>query len=109
MDENRIGAIVAIEVHRELGPGLLESIYEAALACELNERGLSVDRQLPLPVRYKGLESDERFRGDIVVESQVVLELESVEKINNAYRKKIETYLKLSNKNSVTCSTLAKS
>ena len=99
MDENQIGTVVieaAIEVHRELGPGLLESIYEAALAYELNERGLRVDRQLPLPIKYKGLEFDEGFRADIVVESLVVLELKSVEKINNAYRKQIQTYLKLS-------------
>jgi GxxExxY protein len=101
MDENQIGTIVidsAIEVHRELGPGLLESIYEAALAYELTERGLRVDRQLPLPVRYKGLEFDEGFRADIVVENLVILELKSVEKINNAFRKQIQTYLKLSDK-----------
>jgi len=88
----------AIEVHRELGPGLLESIYEAALAYELNERGLRVERQLPLPIRYKELEFDEGFRADIVVENLVVLELKSVEKINNAHRKQIQTYLKLSDR-----------
>jgi GxxExxY protein len=101
MDENEIGTIVidaAIEVHRELGPGLLESIYEAALAYELNERGLSVERQLPLPVRYKGLEFEEGFRADIIVESLVVLELKSVEKITNSHRKQIQSYLKLSDR-----------
>ena len=101
MDENRIGTIVidaAIQVHRELGPGLLESIYEAALAYELSERGLSVQRQHPLPVRYKRLEFDEGFRADIIVESLVVLELKSVEKINNSHRKQIQTYLKLSDR-----------
>ncbi len=100
MDENQIGTIVvgaAIEVHRELGPGLLESIYETALAYELSERGLRVERQLPLPIQYKGLEFDEGFRADIRVENLVILELKSVEKINNAHRKQIQTYLKLSN------------
>lgn len=99
MNENQIGTIVvdaSIEVHRELGPGLLESIYETALSYELNERGLSVERQVPLPVTYKGLEFDEGFRADILVESVVILELKSVEKINNAHRKQIQTYLKLS-------------
>jgi len=100
MDENQIGTIVvgaAIEVHRELGPGLLESIYETALAYELSERGLRVERQLPLPIQYKGLEFDEGFRADILVGNLVILELKSVEKINNAHRKQIQTYLKLSN------------
>jgi len=100
MNENQIGTIVvgaAIEAHRELGPGLLESIYETALAYELSERGLHIERQVSLPVRYKELEFDEGFRADIVVENLVILELKSVEKINNAHRKQIQTYLKLSN------------
>jgi GxxExxY protein len=101
MDENQIGTIVikaVIEVHRELGPGLLESIYEAALAYELNERGLRVDRQVPLLVRYKGLEFDKGFRADSVVENLVVLELNSAEEINNSFRKQIQTFLKLSDR-----------
>ena len=98
MNENEIGTVVleaAVEVHRELGPGLLESIYEAALSYELNLRGLNVERQMSLPIRYKGLEFDEGFRADIVVESRVILELKSVEKLNNAHRKQIQSYLKL--------------
>ena len=101
MDENEIGTIViesAVEVHRELGPGLLESIYEAALCYELSERGLKVERQLPLPICYKGLEFDEGFRADIMVDSRVILELKSVEKISNAHRKQIQSYLKLADK-----------
>lgn len=101
MDENAIGTVViesAVEVHRELGPGLLESIYEAALCYELSEHGLKVERQLPLPIRYKGLEFDEGFRADIMVDSRVILELKSVENINNAHRKQIQSYLKLADK-----------
>ena len=101
MGENEIGTVVfeaAVEVHRELGPGLLESIYEAALSYELNGRGLRVERQVPLAIRYKGLEFDEGFRADIVVESRVILELKSVEKISNAHRKQIQSYLRLTDK-----------
>ena len=99
MMENEIGRIVidtTIEVHRELGPGLLETVYEAVLVQKLRERGLSVDRQVPIPIRYGNLAFDEGFRVDIIVCGKVVLELKCVEKLNHAHRKQLLTYLRLS-------------
>ena len=98
MDENQIGRIVvdtAIAVHRGIGPGLLETVYEAVLAKELRERGLTVERQIPIPIEYGGFRFDEGFRADIVVEGKVILELKSIEAINNAHKKQLLTYLKL--------------
>ena len=98
MHENEIGTIVvesAIEVHRQLGPGLLESVYEICLAHELRERGLRVERQVPIPIKYKDIEFDEGFRADIVVNDLVVLELKSVQAISPAHRKQIQTYIRL--------------
>jgi GxxExxY protein len=82
MTENEIGKIVvdtALAVHRELGPGLLESVYEIVLAYELQQRGLHVNRQVPIPIRYKDMIFNEAFRGDLVIEEKVILELKSVE------------------------------
>ncbi len=98
MDENQIGRIVvdtAIAVHRGIGPGLLETVYEVVLAKELRERGLTVERQIPIPIEYGGFRFDEGFRADIVVEGKVILELKSIEAINNAHKKQLLTYLKL--------------
>jgi len=98
MDENRIGTEIvdaAIQIHRDLGPGLLESIYETVLAYELKARGFEVKRQVPLPIRYKDLEFEEGFRADLIVNDLVILELKSVEKVNNTHRKQIQTYLRL--------------
>ena len=98
MEENQIGRIVvdaAIAVHRGLGPGLLETVYEVVLAKELGERGLAVERQIPIPIEYGGFRFDEGFRADIVVEGKVILELKSIEAINNAHKKQLLTYLKL--------------
>ena len=97
--ENEIGTVVvdaAIAVHRALGPGLLESVYEVALAHELSTGGLRTERQVPIAIEYGGLRFDEGFRADIVVERLVVLELKSVEKTNAVHRKQIQTYLRLS-------------
>jgi len=96
--ENRIGQVivdVAVAVHRELGPGLLESVYEVVLAHELRERGLQVERQVAIPIEYRGIQFDEGFRADIMVEDKVILELKSVERVNNAHKKQLLTYLKL--------------
>ena len=101
MDENHIGKIVvdtAVAVHRELGPGLLESVYEIVLLHELRQRGLNGERQIPISIKWQGIRFDEGFRADIVVENKVILELKSVEKINNAHKKQLLTYLKLSGK-----------
>ena len=98
MTENEIGTLVveaAIAVHRELGPGLLETVYEVVLAGELCERGLRVDRQVPVPIRYKNISFDEGFRADLVVEGKVVLELKSVERVMAAHKKQVQTYLRL--------------
>lgn len=98
MHENEIGTMVieaAIEVHRQLGPGLLESVYEICLAHELRERGLGVQRQTPIPVQYKGIEFDEGFRADLLVGDLVLLELKSVQAISPAHRKQIQTYIRL--------------
>jgi GxxExxY protein len=98
MTENEIGTIVvesAIGVHRELGPGLLETVYEVILARELEDRGLKVDRQVPVPIQYNGTTFDEGFRADIMVESKVILELKSVERATAAHKKQVQTYLRL--------------
>jgi len=98
MEENAIGSIVidaAFEVHRNLGPGLLESVYEAAMAHELQLRGLRVQRQTIIPITYKKMSFDEGFRADIVVEDKVILELKSVESAIAAHKKQIQTYLRL--------------
>ena len=88
----------AIEVHRELGPGLLEAIYEAALIIELESRGLRVAKQVPLAVFYKGRDLGIGCRLDLVVENRVVIELKSVEKLEPVFHKQLQTYLKLSDK-----------
>lgn len=98
MTENEIGAIVvdvAVKVHRALGPGLLESVYEAILVEELRSRGLSVERQVPIAISYRGLEFAEGFRADIIVENRVILEIKCVESVNYAHKKQLLTYLRL--------------
>jgi len=89
-----IGA--AIEVHKNLGPGLLESIYEECLCHELNLRGFSIERQKPLPITYKDKLLDCNYRLDIVVEGAIVLELKSCEKIEPIHKAQLLTYLKMS-------------
>lgn len=94
LSEKIIGA--AIEVHRELGPGLLESTYEACLAHELNLQGIKAVRQQKQPIHYKGLEIDEAYRIDVIVEDQIILELKVVDDLNNIHLAQLLTYLKLS-------------
>jgi len=96
MEEN--GTVIvgaAIAVHQELGPGLLESVYEVALAHELVQRGLKVARQVPVAIAYRGIEFEEGFRLDLRVNSRVVVEIKSVEKLTNSHKKQILTYLRL--------------
>jgi GxxExxY protein len=98
MDENQIGKIVvdaAIRVHRGLGHGLLESVYEIVLSHELSQRGLSVARQVPIAITYRDQRFDEGFRADIVVEGRVILELKSTKAMNDAHKKQLLTYLRL--------------
>lgn len=94
LSEAIIGA--AIEVHRELGPGLLESTYEACLAHELNLQGIKAVRQKKQPIHYKGLEIDEAYRIDVIVEDKIILELKVVDELDDTHLAKILTYLKLS-------------
>ncbi len=98
MSENEIGSIcieVAIALHRELGPGLMESVYEIVLAHELTQRGLRVERQVSVAIRYKTLVFEDAFRADLIVEGKVIIELKSVEQLSRAHRKQIQTYLRL--------------
>lgn len=98
MTENDIGTKVlaaAIQVHRELGPGLLESVYEVILARELVHLGVLVERQVPVAIHYKGVSFDEGFRADLIVEGKVLLELKSVERMLPVHKKQVLTYLRL--------------
>jgi GxxExxY protein len=98
MEENEIGGKIigsAIELHRDLGPGLLESVYEVLLADLLTKQGLKVERQVAIPISYQGIQFDEGFRADLIVGSKVLVELKSVEHLNNAHKKQVLTYLKL--------------
>jgi len=85
----------AYKVHTTLGPGLLESVYEAALSHELQKRGLPVNRQVPLPVIYEEVRLEEGFRADLVVGGKVMVELKSVDRITDVHKKQLLTYLKL--------------
>ncbi len=87
---------VAIEVHRELGPGLLESAYEECLCHELSNQQISFRRQVGLPIKFKKVLLDCGYRLDLLVEEKVILELECVEEINDLHKAQLLTYLKLS-------------
>ena len=87
---------LAIDVHRELGPGLLENAYEEALSYELERAGISFERQLSLPVNYKGQLLGCKYQMDIVVEKQLVLELKAVDQLIPIHQAQLLTYLKLS-------------
>jgi len=86
------------KVHRSLGPGLLESVYEAALVYELESLGLSVQNQLGFPVNYNGVKLDMGFRLDLLIEDIVVVEIKSVEVLHDVHKKQLLTYLKLAEK-----------
>jgi GxxExxY protein len=94
LSQEVIGA--AIEVHRELGPGLLETSYELSLQHELMLRGLASDRQVKLPITYKGLVIPEAYRIDLLVESRLVIELKTVEALLPIHSAQVLTYLKMS-------------
>jgi GxxExxY protein len=99
--ENEIATAVvdaAYHVHTELGPGLLETVYEVALAHELKKRGLRSDRQVPIAIEYDGIKFDEGFRADILVEDKVILELKSIEELARVHHKQLLTYLRLADK-----------
>ena len=99
--ENDLGTIVvdcAVRLHTELGPGLLETVYAVLLAHMLQEAGLKVERQVPIPIEFHGIRFEEGFRADIVIENAVILELKSVETVSNAHKKQVLTYLRLTGK-----------
>jgi iron complex transport system substrate-binding protein len=85
----------ALKLHRALGPGLLESVYEALLAKELERRGLRAARQTPVSFEYDGLSFQDAFRIDLLVESRVIVELKSVERLAPVHAKQLLTYLRL--------------
>ena len=86
------------DVYKELGPGLLESVYEEALCFELEQRGLKVERQLQVPITYKGNVLKTELRLDVLVEDKVIVELKSVEEMKKVFAKQLLTYLRLMNK-----------
>jgi GxxExxY protein len=99
MHENEIGKCIvdtAIQIHRNIGPGLLEKVYEAILAEQLAKQGFNVKRQVAIPINYQGIKFVEAFRADLVIENKVIIELKCVENLNNSHRKQLLTYLRLS-------------
>ena len=98
MDENELSKEVigaAIEVHRCVGPGLLESVYQECLAYELKNNGFVVEREVSLPVRYKGLEFPAAYRADLIVEGKLILELKSVDILLPVYSAQLLSYLRM--------------
>ena len=101
MTENETAKIIvdaAYHVHKSLGPGLLESVYETVLAYELKRRGLKVERQVPVAIVYDNIKFDEGFRADLIVEDKVIVELKSVENVIPVHKKQLLTYLRLAGK-----------
>ena len=100
MSENEIGAIIvdtAVYLHKKLGSGLLENVYEVILAKLLANKGLNVQRQVSIPIVFEEEQFEEGFRVDILVEGKVIIELKSIEKITDAHKKQLLTYLRLTN------------
>ena len=98
MTENEISKIivdVSYKIHTRLGPGLLESVYEAILYHELIKKGLKVERQKPIPVIWDDVYLDIGFRSDLIIESKVIIEIKSVEKLSNVHLKQLLTYIRI--------------
>jgi GxxExxY protein len=85
----------AIQIHQDLGPGLLESVYELVLAGVLVQAGLNVDRQVPINVEYRGMRFEKAFIADLIVEGQLVVEVKSLERLAAVHAKQLQTYLRL--------------
>jgi len=101
MTHNEISKVVidaAIDIHRRLGPGLLESVYLVILAHELLKRGLRVEKEVPIPVVWDNLRFEAGFRADLIVENLVIVELKSIEAVAPVHKKKLLTYLRLADK-----------
>lgn len=88
----------AVTIHREIGPGLLESVYEVVLAHELKSRNLRVDRQVAVPIEYRGLRFEEGYRLGLLVEDTIIVEIKSVSDLTDVHKKQLLTYLRLQNK-----------
>jgi GxxExxY protein len=100
MIENELSNIIigcAIEVHRSLGPGLLESAYQECLCYELINKGLFVQKEMPMPIVYKEVKLDHGYRIDLLVNNKVVIEVKTVEALNNVHTAQVLTYMKLGN------------
>lgn len=100
MKENQYATLIldaCFRIHRNLGPGLFESVYEHILNYELTELGLTTQTQFAVPVVWKDIKMDKGFRADIIVESKVIIEIKSVETINSVHQKQLLTYLRLTN------------
>lgn len=98
MNENQVARLIvdaAYHIHREIGPGLLESVYERILVHEIRSRGLEVARQVMVPIHYRGQQFDEGFRADLIVNDAVIVELKSTEINHPIHAKQLRTYLKL--------------
>jgi GxxExxY protein len=89
---------VAYKIHRALGPGLLESSYEAVMIYEFQKRGIAVSAQVPVPIVYESVRLDTGFRADLILEDLVIIEIKSLEKLAPVHKKQLTTYLKLSGK-----------
>ncbi|KJF44207.1 GxxExxY protein [Draconibacterium sediminis] len=98
MIENEISKTIigcAIDVHKQLGPGLLESAYQECLFYELQQKGLNVKKEVPMPIVYKEVKLNHGYRIDLLVENKVVIELKTVEELNDVHTAQVLTYLKL--------------
>ena len=91
----RIAVDAGLELHKEIGPGLLESVYEALLAASLGQRGIKIDRQKPIEVRYGGLVFAEGFRADLILDDRLIIEVKSVDRLAPVHGKQLLTYLRL--------------
>ena len=101
MEDEAVAALVvdaALAVHRELGPGLLESVYEQCLAHELESRGVAVQRQVAMPVRYRGIRVESGFRMDMLVGDRVIVEIKALETLLPVHTAQVLTYLKLAHR-----------
>ncbi len=101
MNENEIARNVVdccLKLHKSLGPGIFENVYEVLLVHELNKRNISCQRQIPCPLEYDGIYFDEAYKIDVLVEDKVILELKSIEELHRKHFKQLKTYLKLKNK-----------
>ncbi len=101
MQYNEITGLIiqtAIDIHKKLGPGLLESVYQTILAHELKKKGLKIEKEVPISLKWDDIAFDVGFRADLIVEDKVIVELKSVESVQEVHKKQLLTYLKLTDK-----------